>query len=158
MMHNSVRSRLRDPPPFQSPVNMATKAAFSAAFLGQAPPIVYDSSFYEKPHNIRKQLFWLDPSNRMYPKYPSVPEIQKEVINHYVSVHGIPKEGMLDFWADFVDCLLCCHNFEEEAPPPFKAWAYGRLCRYVLLERTKRGSALPPPEYDPVQNYSLHAH
>ena len=150
MIHNSVRSRLCDPPHFQSPANVATKAAFSASFLGAEyvppPPLIptplaYDPSFYEKPFNIRRQLFRVDPPNRMFPRYPPVPGIQKEVINQYVTAHCIPKEKMLDFWAEYVDCLLCCYNFEEEAPPQFKAWAYGRLCRYVLLERSKKETA-----------------
>jgi hypothetical protein len=134
MLHNAVRSKLNNPVG-QSPMNTSTKMAFSSSFTDRTG-LKYDQLFYEKPHNIRRQLFWLDPAGKMFPRYPSVPEIQKEVIKQYVSVHGIPKERMLDFWTEYVDCLLACHNFEEEAPPVFKAWAYGRLCRYVLLERS----------------------
>lgn len=156
MMHNAVCSRLRDPPPQNASSNAATKAAFSASLTAAPRPITYDQSFYEKPHSIRRQLFWIDQENRMYPRYPSVPEVQKDVIDRYVAVHGIPREAMLDFWAEYVDCLLRCHHFEEEAPAEFRAWAYGRYCRYALLERTKRATALlqQQDEYDPVHNYS----
>ena len=137
--------------------DVRTKNAFSTAFFGvTTAPIVYDQSFYDKPFNVRKQLFWFD-GERMYPKYPPVPEMQKEVINHYVTTHGIPKEQMVDFWAEYVDCLLACHNFEEGAPPQFKAWAYGRLCRYVLIERKQKKlmQSTTTAAYDPEHNYLL---
>ena len=123
-------------------VDLITKTAFSASFLPLSPTLTrqYDPSFYEKPYNIRTQLFYIDSMGKMFPRYACVPEIQKEVINQYVAFHEIKKESMLVFWTEFVDCLLSCHNFEEESSPQYRAWAYGRLCRYVLLaykEKTK---------------------
>lgn len=130
--------------------DLSTKAAFSTALKPPVPPIVYLPEFYMEPYNIRAQLFAIDPAGRMFPRYPPLPEIHKEVISTYVAHHRIPKERMLDFWSEYVDCLICCHNFEEETPPHFRAWAYGRLCRYYLLERSRRAVA-----YDPENNYSL---
>lgn len=111
------------------------------------PPITYDPDFYAKPADVRRQLFWIDPAGRTFPRFPAVPEVHKEVINKYATVHAIPKGRMLDFWMDYIDCLLSCHNFEEEAPAEFRAWAYGRLCRYVLLRRIDLRSTVP---YDPA--------
>lgn len=123
----------------RSVADSETKSMFSANFARYQPQ--YADHFYETPYDISKQLFWTDAEGRTFPMYPSDPAIHKEVIKHYVSAHGIPKESMLEFWMEFVDCLLRCHRFEEEAPAEFRAWAYGRLCRYALLARTKKSSS-----------------
>ena len=135
--------------------DVSTKALFMSALAPPNVPAsvpVYEPLFYEKPHNIRRQLFWMDHSGRMFPRYPAVPGIQKDVIKHYVASHSIPKESIVDFWMEYVDCLLTCPNFEEEAPPDFRAWAYGRLCRYDLLQKKTRTMTTA---YDPATNYSL---
>jgi hypothetical protein len=116
--------------------NILTKAVFSAALTPPVQPPVYDPTFYEMPVNIKRHLFWVDQATgNMFLRYPAIPDVQKMVINQYVASHNIKKEDMLNFWADYVDCLIACHNFEEQASPEFKAWAYGRLCRYFLIDR-----------------------
>ena len=116
------------------------------------PPIVYAPDFYVEPMDIRRQLFRVDPANKMFPRYAATPDIQREVVNRYASVHSIGPEKMVEFWCDYVDALVACHNFEEEASPEFKAWAYGRLCRYVLLHRR---NLIKANAYDPMYNAVL---
>lgn len=108
-----------------------TKALFSASFTVSPPPVIYEPDFYAKPYNINRQLFVTVP--QMFPRFPVDIATQKAVICEYVKAHGIKQDGMLDFWKEYVRCLLACFRFEEDAPLVFKSWAYGRLCRYVLL-------------------------
>ena len=132
-------------------VDRASKSLFVSALL---PQLVYEPTFYEKPYNIRRQLFWADGEGRVFPRYPIVPETQREVLKQYVIVHGIRRDQMLGFWTEFVECLLACHNFDTDAPAEFRAWAYGILCRYLLIEEKRRRDELP---YDPETNFLLPA-
>ena len=115
---------------FHIPVN--SKIMQSSSYVH-----VYDAEFFVKPMNIKKQLFWIDATGKMFPRFPTIVEIQKEVINKYVETHAISRDHITNFWMEYVDCLLSCYNFEQECPAEFKAWVYGRMCRFVLIDRRK---------------------
>jgi len=84
---------------------------------------------------IYTQLFVRDSLGSMSPRWRAIPEVQRQVINSYASYHTIPPESMVDFWSTYVECLLCCNGFEENANPEFKAWAFGRMCKFVLMSK-----------------------
>lgn len=108
--------------------------------------------FYATPRDVRRQLFAEDPAARgcvLGLRYPPTPDAQRDVINKYVQHHGVAKEEMLDFWMQYVDCLLCIPGFEEKYSPEFRAWAYGRLARYLLMRRREATEA---QAYDPLYN------
>ena len=111
-----------------------SKALFAEAFQ---PPIVFEPDFFTKPYSIARQLFVVLTDGKMFPRYPATSVIQKTVICEYVKTHGIRQEDMLMFWTEYVRCLLACYRFEEDSAVEFRAWAYGRLSRYVLLARPK---------------------
>lgn len=118
----------------------------------QTQEVLYNSLHGRHDYNIRKDLFITTPDSKMMPMYPATPETYRKVINDYVTRHNIPKSEMKEFWCEFVDSLLTCYEFEEKAPTDFKAWAYGRLCRYVLTERQQMRSKTA---YDPENNFSV---
>ena len=112
----------------------------------------YGADFYSPQRDVKRQLFVVDPASPnvvLGPRFPANADAQRDVINRYVTFHRIAKEEMLDFWMDYVDCLLSCPNFEEQSAAEFRAWAYGRLCRYLLLHRRE---ARVSGAYDPVCN------
>lgn len=106
-----------------------------------------------EPYNVRKHLFIVGIDRKMLPAFNATPEVYKHVIDSYVSWYKIPQHDMKEFWCDFVDSLLVCHEFEEKASTEFKAWAYGRLCRYVLVERQQKRMKTAEA-YDPESNFS----
>jgi hypothetical protein len=106
-----------------------------------------------EPYNVRKHLFMITPDKKFYPAYKSTPDVYKGIIDAYVAWYKIPQQAMPDFWLDFVDALLLCHEFEDKAPVDFKAWAYGIAVRYVLVDRQRKRSEQLP--YDPEHNFLL---
>lgn len=114
--------------------------------------IEYGQDFYATHRDVRKQLFVEDAATRsaiVGLRYPATPEAQRDVVNRYVQYHQIAKEEMLDFWMQYVDCLLCIPAFEDAYPAEFRAWAYGRLARYLLMHRQE---ATTSGAYDPMCN------
>jgi hypothetical protein len=112
-----------------------------------------------EPYNIRRHLFFVSSDGHTYPAFIVTPDSYRRVIGAYVLWYKIPRAAMKDFWLDFIDALLLCHEFEEKAPVDFRAWAYGVTVRYILserkeqLERAARNAQTQP--YDPMTNFAL---
>jgi hypothetical protein len=118
----------------------------------QQPRYEIAPDFYLVPRDVRRQLFAEDPATKgsvLGLRYPPTPDAQRDVINKYVQHHRIAREEMLDFWMQYVDCLLCIPAFEDKYSPEFRAWAYGRLARYLLMRRREATDA---QAYDPLCN------
>lgn len=131
------------PPPYPVPVQYVAAPAMNLQYE-------IDKDFYEQPRDVRRQLFVADTSGLRL-RYPPTPDAQRDVINRYVQFHQIAREEMLDFWMQYVDCLLCIPAFEEMYSSDFKAWAYGRLARYLLIHRRDvRESHAYDPTCNPV--------
>lgn len=106
-----------------------------------------------EPYNVKKHMFTVFPDGKMLPTFAATVDMYKRMIDTYVAWYKIPQQAMKEFWCQFIDCLLLCYKFEERANPEFKAWAYGRLCRYVLAERQQMRTT-SVETYDPVNNFS----
>lgn len=118
-------------------MEVETRSKFAAAFHDMSAELANCWIPVTDPiSEIYTQLFVRDSNGIMSPRWRAVVEIQRQVINSYAAYHSLRPEVMVNFWSTYVECLLCCPGFEERANPEFKAWAFGRMCKFVLMTKS----------------------
>jgi hypothetical protein len=84
------------------------------------------------------------------PRWPTFVDQWRRVVHLYAAWHSIVAlDDLVNLWVGIVNGFLGCEGFDERVDPVFRAWLYGNLCRFVMLQR--QHVKPPPPQYNPEQ-------